>query len=1244
MRFFTLLLLVTLFSFSALAQAPTANFTASSTTVCQGAAITFTSTSSGSNISSYSWNFGNGETSNDQNPVYTYPNAGTYTVTLAVQNTTGQADAEVKVGYITVNESPNLSFTVAGNSCTVPINVTFTNTTSPSNGISFNWNFGNGSTSTLQQPAPVNYTAAGMYTVTLSGTNTSNNCSKTITQEINISNFQSAITVPSSVCAGVPVQFTDNSSAGANVWLWNADVAGTSTQQNPSFVFPTPGTYTVSLSSMNTNSGCSGNVSRTITVVGGTKPSFVATDSSGCAPVRVTFQNTTGATGTYSWNFGDGTNFNGQTPPAHQYNQNGSYDVTLYFTNANGCIDSLTKVGYINVSNIEAQYTATPQNGCTPLQVVFADNSTTPSTTNSPITSWTWNFGNGQVSNAQTPPTQTYTTGKYDVTLIIATANGCRDTLTQNEFIKVGFPQDANFTYAPMSSCVKSDIEFTNTSIIHPSVDTTEIDWRWDFGDDETASDKHPTHQYVKDTGYFDVQLIVDYRGCLDTLKIEDAIYIKAPISQYYLQDELFCNPTLPVTVQTVDTSKLGISTDLIDVYWKWGDGTTTHIPNADLHDQDKSSTTHNYTAHGSYTIWQIIENHTTGCVDSLDKVVHISEITGGFTLPNDSMCVLSPFEIDGSSATSTHTITSWSYDMGDGTTTGNPAEFTYQTPGTYTIVQTVTNQVGCTVTRNFNPFTALALPLADFSLSPTAGCAPLLVIATNSSTKQGNGVNLASFLWTNETSGDTQTTTNVATTVNNTFYTAGSHNVTLVATDIFGCQSFPNTQSISITKPVADFNIDAIVCNQVDVIATNASTGNPTLRYIWKIDNVVVDTLPNLTHQFNDQSAATSVNHVVSLIAIDGNGCTDTLNVPIKVSLPKANFSYAATGASVNQDGTFSCPPVFVNYTDQSTSLGSINSWQWDFYDNGNSSVNQNPSNTFVFAGTYNTSLIVTDQYGCTDDTLLVNYLVISGPKADPSYIQSLNKCGQEVAFDLGVNSSVASIEWNFGNGDSYMDTARYTYSYVTSGTFNPTVLVKDSLGCEVLYELDPVTITPNGLTAFFTYNPTEINLGYNVTFVDGSSYTLAPIANWEWHIYDNVYSNPSNANVIEYMGTPGYHDVTLIVTDQQGCKATYTKQIFVDPTITIPNVFSPNGDGVNEFVTLNYDFYQEYEIVFLNRWGNIVYHNPKQQGINLWDGTAQNGEKCIDGVYFYKFVGLLLDGITKVKAEGFVHLFGTN
>lgn len=94
------------------------------------------------------------------------------------------------------------------------------------------------------------------------------------------------------------------------------------------------------------------------------------------------------------------------------------------------------------------------------------------------------------------------------------------------------------------------------------------------------------------------------------------------------------------------------------------------------------------------------------------------------------------------------------------------------------------------------------------------------------------------------------------------------------------------------------------------------------------------------------------------------------------------------------------------------------------------------------------------------------------------------------------------------------------------------------------------------------------------------------------------------------------------------------------VDVSIEVPNVFTPNNDGTNEFFGLLQDVMSDYHVVILNRWGEVVLENIGTGGKNLWDGRDQStGINCVEGVYFFQITGTLLDG-EQTEKQGFVHL----
>ncbi|MDD2982834.1 MAG: PKD domain-containing protein [Crocinitomicaceae bacterium] len=1235
------------FSCFLIAQSPNAQFTASFTNICLGAPIQFTnqSTAGSAPIVSYNWNFGNGNASTDQNPTYTYPAPGNYTVTLSVQASNGQADAEVKIAYITVNPIPEPAFTISGNGCTIPFSVSFNNSTPHISGQTYLWNFGNGQTSSSQFPPNLTYSAVGNYNVSL--TVSSLGCSKTLTKPMLVSNYTADIISPVIICRGQAVTFTDNSTVGTTSWQWNAGNAGTSTLQNPTFTFPTAGTFSVTLSVQNATSGCSATITKQIIVLPKPTPTLTANRTKGCSPLQVTFTNTSAA-GTFVWYFGDGTSYVGQTPPPHTYTGNSMYSVKLVMTNANGCKDSITYPNLIKISDPVAQFSATPLNGCSPINVSFTQSSTSPDPINNPITTWKWNFGDGTTYIGQNPPIHTYTTGVYTVSLIVILQSGCSDTILKPAYIKVGAINSVNFSFTPAAQCANSNIQFTSNASITVPHSANEVTYSWNFGDSTFSNLKNPTHKYDADTGYFDVSLLVNFRGCKDSIKITNAIYIKAPISKFVPAQTLYCNPgSLPVNVAVTDNSIIGKLTDNVSMTWKWGDNSVTNLGNIDLHDADKGSSSHNYSAYGSYTIKQVVYNATTGCSDSTTTLIHISKTTAIFSIPNDSICKNNVLNFDGSLSTSTHPFGTYIYYMGNGATrSGLAPTYSYNIAGTYAITFVATNNVGCSDTSVFSPFTVLQLPKAQITSSHSSGCAPLLATYTNTSSTQGNGVPLSSFDWTFSNGAPSQTTTSVSTNVTNLYTTEGSFNVILTVTDRFGCVSTPVLSNLKITKPVAKFTMDSVVCNLEDVTAINQTTGFYPISYQWTIDGGTAVTSTNFSTSFNDTpiNHATHTSHQIKLKATDGNGCIQTLSKTIIVSTPYANFDYTITGSSVNENGEFGCPPLFVNFDDQSQSYGNVVSWNWDFDDNGNSSTNQNPNNTFVFPGSYSTTLTITDEYGCKSDTTVVDYLTIYGPKGIATWIQSVDNCGQDVTFNITGLENVTNILWNTGDGTSYPDSITFMHSFLGEGVFSPTVTLIDLNGCTVTFPMAKITIETNALTAFFTPNSNEVNIGKSIFYDQQSSFTSNPIINWLWNFGNNAILNNNTGVDITYThGEPGVFPVSLIVTDINGCRDKYVTTVTIKADFEMPNVFTPNGDGINDEIFISDDIFEKFNLVIVNRWGDIVSEQKNKTGMVFWDGTNKGNQMCYDGVYFYNFVGTLKGGKVEIKKEGFFSLLGS-
>ncbi len=304
---------------------PVANFTLSPTAGVEPLSVAFTDQSSGT-VSSWSWSFGDGGSSTNQNPVYTYNNAGTYAVLLTVSNGVSSSSQGKTV---TVNPTPPVAnFSESTTTGAAPLAVSFTDR---STGIvtGWSWSFGDGGTSTVQNPSHT-FTNLGNYTVTLIAIGPGGN-SNPVTTSIAVvpppvAKFSAN---PTSGTAPLSVQFTDASTGSVTGWSWSFGDGGTSAVQNPNHTFTNPGTYTVTLTAI----GPGGNSSPATTSITVIPPppatNFSVTPNNGTAPLSVQFTDaSTGSVTTWSWAFGDGATSTVQNP-SHTYSTPGIYTVSL---------------------------------------------------------------------------------------------------------------------------------------------------------------------------------------------------------------------------------------------------------------------------------------------------------------------------------------------------------------------------------------------------------------------------------------------------------------------------------------------------------------------------------------------------------------------------------------------------------------------------------------------------------------------------------------------------------------------------------------------------------------------------------------------------------------------------------------------------------------------------------------------------------------------------------------------------
>lgn len=1217
----------------------TANFSASPRSVCVGDPINFTdlSSASGGSISSWLWNFGDGNTSTQANPTHTYTAAGNYNITLTVSDGSVSV-AEVKANFITVHPLPAVSFQTPLSGCEVPYSAVFS-AIQPQGNYTYAWDFGNGQTSTSAAPSGIVYNQAGSYEVNLSVTATETSCQNDLTQTITVAPFSAEFQVSGQqVCLGTAISFTDISSGSPDTWSYDLGNGAVSSSQNPVYTYQNPGVYTVILTTGNTTTGCNDIYSMEIEVFDRPSPSFDIQPTHGCSPLTVQFTNTSQPSGgSFEWNFGNGQTFSGANPPDQVYPNNGTYSVTLQQTDENGCSSTVTMTDLIEVSPLIVGFEADILEGCEELQVNFTDTSSSPNPIDNPITSWQWDFGNGNTYSGQNPPPQLFSEGEYTVTLVVSTDGGCQETAITQDYIQVGVPPQASFTYTPTSECAKSDFEFESTVTVPVPYDEEDIRYEWDFGDGGTATDPNPTYNYPIDTGYFDVQLIVYFRGCPDTVVTTDAVYIIAPIANFSPESMLFCNETLPLEVDFNDQAILGTVNDDVEMIWDFGDGNgTTFLSPAIFSGSDQGSTSNTYTNYGTYFIKQVVHNYTTGCSDSITREINISQLIPDIAMSDDTICRLSSVFVSNNSTTS-HPIINTVFDMGNGTVVqqGSVNEL-YQNSGAYDISMQVTNSAGCTEIYTHDDFIVLQEPTAHIFPSQSAGCVPLTVSFGNTSQVQGNGVPLASFEWTFE-DGSQQTTNDQSQNVSYTFTQNGTYTTTMVATDAYGCVSDPVSVTTTLTSPTAAFDAPDVVCNEAPFSAINQSTDYVSSE--WLINGQSVSVTDDLESFFAiEDTGQVSTTNTIELIVTDQNGCTNSTTATIIVSIPQAEADFSFTGSNINDEGEFVCPPVFADFTDESGSYGAITQWSWTFGDN-NASTLENPSNTYVFAGTYSISLAVTDEYGCSDEVIYEDILVIGGPSGVVEWTSVGTLCEPAYLFTPSELVNVETITWQMGDGEVVNTLEPFEYTYSSPGTYLPLAIIQDGNNCSVEYPMPPITEIITPVVADFSVNPQETDVYKPMNIFDQSYGGTGGLVNWEWFFGSDSFSTETGGGFSYEWQKPGYYTIQLVVTDALGCTDTTSVPVIINADLYIPNVLTANGDGINDLFVLKEPVFTSYDIVILNRWGNVMYEAFDQGGVLLWDGKNKSGELCSEGVYFYKLIGTQYDGVA-VNEHGFLTL----
>ena len=477
---------------------PIPGFSTPSGTLCKNTAISFTNTTTGESgpAVSWTWNFNGEGTSNLKDPSFTFTTPGNKTISLT-SSLTGCSNVTQQVIFIEEAPASNFSFDNVCNTQTT----TFTDLTTGSNITTWNWDFGDSSNSTSQNPTHT-YINPGNFEVSLTVSN-SLGCSSIMVDTV----FNHALPLVSFVndlpCSSSPIQFTDQSSvlnASVVSWEWTFGDGNTSSDRNPSHTYGQTGDFPVQLKAFS-QFGCVDSASATLSVIQGPQVNF--SWDKACSGETISFTDLTNSVGEpiSDWTWLIDNNVLNSQNPQFTFSGIGTFPVQLSVTTSNLCAQAMTK-------NISVGSPPSPSftftESCSEGTTTFSDTST------GVIFSREWTVDN-QVVAGDSLMTTSLEPGAHAVSLAVVSDAGCSATINNNIEImggpKADFSVSTDYGAAPLHAL------FANSST---GADT----YLWSFGDNDStiSSSQDPSFIYA-DTGVYNVTLISNGgSNCADTL------------------------------------------------------------------------------------------------------------------------------------------------------------------------------------------------------------------------------------------------------------------------------------------------------------------------------------------------------------------------------------------------------------------------------------------------------------------------------------------------------------------------------------------------------------------------------------------------------------------------------------------------------------------------------------------------------------------------------------------------------
>ena len=762
-------------------------------------------------------------------------------------------------------------------------------------------------------------------------------------------------------------------------------------------------------------------------------------------------------------------------------------------------------------------------------------------------------------------------------------------------------------------TCETKLLNFTDLSVPNSGALTN---WSWNFGDAGTSTSQNPTHTYTN-AGTYTVSLsVTTNKGCTNIPVFTRQVTVNPQPVNGFISPEVCLSDTY---AQFTDTTRIS-SGSIASWLWNFGDPGSGPLNTSVLqHPQ------HSYTAIGNYTA-TLTTTSNSGCVSTLSQTFTVNgdiPVSNFNALNPATMCANDSISIQDASTVNFGNVTKieiyWDnigaptvFQTDDFPTPGKIYKHLYpnfQAPLTKTFtIRYRAYSGGTCINDRIKTIVVNAAPKVQFTNIPNA-CFDTAPFQLTQASEIGAVPGVGVFIGPGVTP---------AGIFNPSLVGPGTYTIKYTFTSATGGCVDTLSKSIKVYDTAsANFTFSTQACERTAIafnstISTIPAASGTITGWGWDFGDPAsgttnISALQNPSHLFSSWGT-----YNVRLFVTTSNGCRSTVKtIPVFINpIPRPNFTTPASACLPSANVTFNNTSSIPDGTQSSFS------YLWNFGDPSsgmlNTSTGSSPSHIYNTVGPFNVNLQVTSGAGCIRDTTIV--LNTINPEPTGAFNIDKNDICVGQSFLLSDNSNPANgttVQWNWNMGDGNVRTTQsFNYIYGTAGTFDITLYITNSNGCRSTSATRRVTVNPY---------PT-VNAGPDLFILEDGSDTLEPIIT---AINPTYLWTPNNyflsSNNIKNPVVKGVNDITytLTVTGQGNCVSSDQVFIKVLKGPEIPNIFSPNGDGIHDTWVIKYlDTNPGGTVEVFNRYGQLIFRSVNYSV--PWDGTI-NGKQVPMGTYYY-------------------------